>query len=128
MQRLSLDEAIFRAEQLVLDVQLLNKLLHDLDFQRKNPDAIPPPPRDRPPSVAPPQPGTPAPTTYGPTPDRAATADMKRTLRAVAKTSGMTSEAQLDAMAMRKFKKARWNLISQREYMMMMRAIESGER
>jgi hypothetical protein len=122
----TLDEAIFRAEQLRLDLEQLEKLLHDLDTQRQDPNANPPP-RPRAPAVEPRQPGQPAPTTYGAKMDQAATVDHKKLIRAKAKGFAMTEE-QLDAIVQRKFGKSHWNMITQREYMVLLHAIEAGER
>jgi len=127
MAHRTLDEIIFRAEQLKLDFDLVVTLLHDLDEQRKNPDAVPPPPRPKAPRVETPQPGSPAPTTYGTHMDRAATVGQKNALRIRGKALGVTQE-QIDAMAMRKFNKERWNMVTQGECVVLMRAIESGER
>lgn len=122
----SLDEALFRAEQLKLDATYLETLLKDLEAQRDDPTANPPP-RPRPPSVERPQPGQPAPTQYGAMMDRAATKGQKDALRARARGFGIT-EVQIDAIVQRKFRKDRWNMITQGECVTLMKAIESGER
>lgn len=120
----TLDEALYRIERVQGEIGELQKLLTDLQTQASGGST---PPRPRPPATEIPQPDQPASTQHGEYLDRAASVGQKNALRVRAKHLGMR-EGELDAMVQRKFQKTRWNMITARECIALVNAIESGER